>query len=150
MIYLGPSGHQVAFDLFGIGLLLGMVALLVLAVCKFARRRRATALWAATAFLLLGLMQTYRGVVAPERAWPTILAAIQETSGAQREQRVVQLQQVWQHGTVRAVDWYALSKSWDVCHELWTQQHCRQPVGQREAVGIAREVLEELASKTRS
>jgi hypothetical protein len=42
-------------------------------------------------------------------------------------------------------DYYLLMRKWGVCHELWPQAACVRASSEREAEGIAREILADIA-----
>ncbi len=143
MIYLGPGGYQVAFDLIGLGLLLAVVLLISISAASAARNKPAIATLACSAALILAVVQLGRGVMAPGESWIVMLAAIEEAKDGTRERRVRDLQAHWKHREMRAIAWYQLSNAWGVCHRMWHEQGCRTPSVREDAMGVAREILDD-------
>jgi hypothetical protein len=94
----------------------------------------------------LCMVQFYRGAMVTDSAWVVMLGAIENTSGAERDRRVSDLRANWRVQTMRALDWYFVSKKWNVCHSLWPQKDCVTPVASEQAVGVAREILDDIAT----
>lgn len=139
---------QFVFDLQGLVALVATAAMVVLAVWLATRKRLYP-------LLLLGLLIAVasswvleRSLMAPSRAWPVMLGAIDEAAGSERIARIRQLQQAWRFGEMKLSDWLELSGQWNVCHQLWLQRGCRMPAGPFEAQGLARESLQRLSEKS--
>lgn len=145
MIYLGLGAHQLAFDLLGILVLLVCCLLAAMVLWTSATKRRTNALWTGVLCAGLAAIQTYRGLMAPEEAWPVMLAAIQESRAIERDRRLRDLQADWRHHEMQFARWYRLSASWGVCHMMWRQPGCRMPAGPYQATGVARGILDGLA-----
>jgi hypothetical protein len=87
-----------------------------------------------------------RGFVLDPRIWPLILATYDESSGGIKVRRREDIQRHWHSVGMTAIDWFSLSSKWNVCHKLWPQDNCHLPAGPFDADGIAREILENVAS----
>ena len=147
MIYLGPGGAQLALDPVGVGLLLCVMVFAGMATYQIFRRRVAPALTLVAITMFLTAMLLQQSVMVPARLWPIILAAYEEPSGDLKIRRARDLQAHWHLGEMRATDWIFLSEDWGICHGLWKEAQCRMPSGPYEAEGIARELLEEIATR---
>lgn len=146
MIHLYPAGFHLALDSVGIVLLLSILLLVVIGVVLLLRRVNAAAVVGTfVAASLLAIVMTNRGTMAPDHAWPTILAAYQESTGAERLARAAELRNYWAYGEIREEDWRRLAQRWGVCHAMWYEPGCRRPPGPYEAQGIAREMLDGIA-----
>jgi hypothetical protein len=147
-MWLGYRNHQLFFDFLGLGLLLATFVVLAVAACHIRRRRRVAGLLCVFA-LVLASGQVYRGTMVSQQAWLTMLGAVQMEDGMDRPTRLAALRRIWHpdFGTARAADWYVLARSWDVCHDLWSQARCTRPVPSEPAVGVARELLHELLTR---
>ena len=144
-MYLGYRQYQLLFDLPGLVILLAVVGCFITVAMFSYRRRYRSAIGFAVIAASLATVQTYRGAMVTDSAWLAMLGAIESTTGAERDLRVSELRSRWQAQTMRAIDWYVLSKEWNVCHLLWPQSSCVTPVASEQAVGVAREVLDQLA-----
>jgi hypothetical protein len=143
---LGLHQYQLLFDALGLGILLAIAPCILALVWHIHRRRiRVAAVLAAVAGSLAGL-QIYRGLMVPDRVWPAMLGAIENSAEPQQTLRVQDLQQYWRHETMRAADWYIVSRRWGVCHLLWSQNNCLTSVPSEKAVGVAREILDGLST----
>jgi len=147
MIYLGPGGATLALDPIGVGLLFFVMVFAGMATYQIFRRRVAPALTLAAITVLLTATLLQHSVMVPSRSWPIILAACEEPNGDLRIQRARDLQAHWHLGEMRATDWIFLSEEWGICHGMWKEAQCRMPTGPYEAEGIARELLEEIATR---
>ena len=143
-MYLGYHPYQLYFDLLGIAILMAVVA--SLALLAFLAYKRSFFAVGAMACVLLALcaVQLYRGAMVPESAWVVMLGAIENTTGSERSRLVTDLRSHWQVRTMRAFDWYRLSKKWNVCHSMWHQVDCVSPIASEQGVGIARDMLNDI------
>jgi len=147
MVHIYPAGVHLALDSVGALLSLGVLALLVVGAVLLVRRVDAAltvALFAGAS--ILGIAIVHRGTMAPDYAWPLILAAYEESTGQERRARAADIRAFWRYGEIREDDWLNLAKRWSVCHGMWYEQHCRRPSGPYEAQGIAREILQHMAN----
>jgi hypothetical protein len=143
MLHLGPGGTQVGFDPLGLLLLLTFIALCAGALIALSKKRvKVTASMLAIA-AAIAILQLARGTMAPERTWGIILAAIEQSQGKQREQRIQDLQAHWRYSEIPTLSWYLIARRWGMCHHLWAQKDCVTPAGPYQGAGIAREVLDE-------
>ncbi len=145
-MYLGYHQYQLLFDLAGLVILLTIVACLVVFAWLAYRRKSTAAKGLAVVVSALCMVQVCRGAMVTESAWVVMLGAIESTSGAERDRRVSDLRSNWRAQTMRALDWYFVSKKWNVCHSLWPQKDCVTPVASEQAVGVAREILDGIAT----
>jgi hypothetical protein len=145
-MYLGYRQYQLLFDLPGLVVLLALIGCLVAVAWLAFLQRFRPAMGLAIFAVALAAMQTYRGAMVTNSSWVAMLGAIESTTGPERELRVSELRSRWQAQSMRALDWYVLSKKWNVCHSLWPQNGCVTPVASEQAAGVAREVLDQLAT----
>lgn len=138
------------FDLIGIGLMLAMACCLIAVFVHSLRGRTFAMVASACAMPMLAVVLLYRGVSAPETAWPIMLGAIESAAVTERTRRVNDLRAHWNERTMRAVDWYRLARRWQVCHELWVEASCLRPAVSESASGLARERLDEIDSRSAS
>jgi hypothetical protein len=145
-MYLGYHQYQLYFDFLGVAILMAAVA--CLALLAFLAHKRSFFAAGAMACVLLALcaVQFYRGAMVPESAWVVMLGAIEKTTGSERSRLVTDLRSHWQARTMRAFDWYRLSKKWNVCHSMWHQVDCVSPIASEQGVGIARDILNDIAT----
>lgn len=137
--------------LMGGGVLLVVLASaagLTVSVAALVWRRRAE--WALSAILFIALASAalaYSYVV-PSAVWGAILSSYLASPPAEREARRQQLAEHWNssHEDIQAHRWLLLSRRWGVCHELWPQKDCAVAPYPREAQGIARGRLTEVAN----
>ena len=82
----------------------------------------------------------------PDSALLVMLGAIETADENERRQKIQDLGARWNTDaeTMRAIDWYAMSRSWNVCHTLWQQAKCAAPAPSENAVGVARELLNDM------
>lgn len=145
-MYLGYHQYQLYFDLPGLAILLAIFACLAL-FAFLAYQRRSFAAGAILGLLLaLSAAQLYRGAMVPDSAWVVMLGAIENASGSERSKFVSDLRLHWQVRTMRAFDWYLLSRKWNVCHSLWSQNDCVTPIASEQAVGLARDKLDSIVT----
>ena len=145
-MYLGYHQYQLYFDLSGLAILLAIFACLAL-LAFLAYRRRSFAAGAIVGLMLaLSAVQFYRGAVVPDSAWVVMLGAIENASGPERSTIVSDLRLHWQGRTMRAFDWYLLSRKWNICHSFWYQIDCVTPIASEQAVGLARDKLDSIAT----
>jgi hypothetical protein len=145
-MYLGYRGYQLLFDLAGLVILLTVVAGLMVFAWLAYRRNSTAAKGLAVVVSVLCMVQVYRGAMVTDSAWVVMLGAIENASDAERDQRVLDLRSNWRAQTMRALDWYIVSKKWNVCHALWPQRDCVTPAASEQAVGVAREILDGIAT----
>jgi hypothetical protein len=145
-MYLGFPSHQIYFDLIGLGLLLTIVCCFFGLFVYSLRGKPSVMIALACAMLVLGVVQIYRGKMVPDDAWLVMLGAIETAPASERAERVNDLRAHWQARTMRAVDWYRLSRKWNVCHALWVEEACTRPAVSERGVGIARERLDTMAN----
>lgn len=149
-MYLGYHPLQIYFDLTGISILL----VIVCCFCGFfvyaLRGKRSVMIALAGIIFVLSVVQVYRGKMVPEAAWVAMLGAIENVPGSERKQRILDLRAHWRARTMRAVDWYVLSRKWNVCHDLWAERSCFRPAASEDAGGIVRELLDEMAGHASS
>lgn len=149
MVHITPFGIRLVLDGTGAILFLLMMATLgAMSVGMLGRKRRFVV---RTAVLLAGLSIAvlHRGMVAPAGSWPLILAAYESSTGVARLQRAADLRASWHMGEIRMVDWWLLSRRWNVCHGMWPQAECARPAGPYEAEEFARESLGDIATSRR-
>ena len=139
MVIIWIGGPQLGIDIWSAGL--ALFIFIATAVCGVAivRRKRSMAAIASIAIVLGSVYFVYRTLVTSSGSWPVMYAAVLETTGAQRRERINELLPLWNHGQVRRVDWFFLSRRWNVCHRMWQQESCRMPTGQMVAEGFVRE-----------
>ncbi|MGB0134298.1 hypothetical protein [Dokdonella sp.] len=131
-----------------LGMLLFTPAALLIAsisACKRQHLVTATSVLAAmasfTAFILFSLL-------ASPASWQAMLAASRTGPPEVVAERARDVGAYWHrsHNQILIKDWYFLAGRWGVCHELWAQSACTRAPVEREAVGIAREMLADLAN----
>ena len=114
---------------------------------KATRKRAAAATACGITFTVLLMAFFAYSVLASPSVWPVILAAYVK---APPEQQIVRKQEIadsWLvfEEQIRVFDWYFMAQRWNVCHELWQQRDCTKTSPHREAQGVARELLTEIA-----
>jgi hypothetical protein len=146
-MYLGFHQYQLHFDLVGLLLLAAAIAGLALFTCLVLKKRKSAALLLLASVAFVSAVQVSRGWMVPETAWLAMLGAIEASEGKVREEKILRLKEHWRYRTMRTVDWYRLAQGWGVCHALWLQDQCQAFAPSEQAVGIAREMLDNFASK---
>ena len=149
MVHISPFGIHLALDGAGAVLFLLLMAVLGAMSVGMLGRKRRFVVRAAVLLAALSIAVLHRGMVAPSQSWPVILAAYESSKGIARLQRAADLRASWHMGDIRLVDWWLISRRWDVCHGMWPQERCTQPPGPYEPQGDARELLEEIATSRR-
>ena len=144
-MYFGYHQYQLYFDFPGLIILLAIFICLALLVFLVSRRKSFAVGAIAGLLVALSAVQFYRGAMVPDSAWVVMLGAIENTTGADHTRLVEDLCLHWNARTMRAFDWYFLSRKWNVCHSLWPQVGCLTPVASEQAVGLAREKLNNIA-----
>lgn len=144
-MYLGYHPLQIYFDLTGLGILLEIVCCFVGLIVHSLRGKRLVMMALTSVMPVLSVTQVYRGKMVPDAAWVVMLGAIGTAPGRERARRIIDLRAHWQARTMRAIDWYWLSRKWNVCHDLWVEPSCVRPAASEEGVGVARELLDEMA-----
>lgn len=142
MIFIWIGGPQLGIDIESAGVAVIVLGAMVWAF--IAARRRGTRSMAVAGLVVVvgGLVFIYRTLVTPSGSWPVMYAAVTEVRGAERRQRANELMGIWhEYGQARRVDWYFLSRNWNVCHRMWEQPGCRLPKGHWEAEGFVREMI---------
>lgn len=147
MAFIWIGGPQLGIDLWAAAVALVLVAAAV--VCAVALFRGKVAISAIAGFVMLlgGVYFVYRTLVTPSGSWPVMYAAVNEKDGAERRARIAELLPLWHHGQVRRLDWYFLSRRWDVCHRMWEENGCRMPNGRLEPEGFVRDGIHALAKE---
>ena len=150
-MYLGFRQYQLHFDLAGLGVLCAALVVLGALIWQITCWRRTTSIASVSILLALCSLQFYRGWMVPDSAWLTMLGAIETSNQPERSQRIQQFVQYWDVNaeTMRAIDWFAISTRWNVCHSLWSQAECVNPTPSENAVGVARELLNSMAVSSR-
>jgi hypothetical protein len=142
-VYLGIRQYQLHFDFTGLGILCAIIAVLGALVWQLGRGHHATSSAIAALLLSLCALQIHRGYMVPDSAWLVMLGAVEASNGHERDKRIQELGEYWstEAETMRASDWYVISKRWGVCHTLWTETKCLSPTPSEDAAGVAREIL---------
>ena len=150
-MYLGYRQYQLHFDLAGLCIL--FVALIVLGALVVQVYRGRLARSAAIAAVLLSIctLQFYRGWMVPSSAWLTMLGSVESSNAKERSRMVEELRTFWNTDTetMRSADWYTLAAQWNVCHTMWVQSNCLNPKPSEPAVGVAREILNDMVIQNR-
>jgi hypothetical protein len=148
VIFIWIGGPQLGIDIGSAGVAaLVLVAMSWLFIATWRGRRRSMA---AAGLLVVfgGLVFIYRTLVTPSSSWPVMYAAVTEVRGSERRQRANELMAIWhEYGQVRRLDWYFLSRKWNVCHLMWEQEGCRMPKGHWEGEGFVREMIAALPTE---
>jgi len=92
-----------------------------------------------------------RTVLAEPQSWAVMLAAVSNADPALSQARAEDLRPYWDthQDEILLKDWLMLANRWGVCHELWQQTDCIVAPGPREPLGIAREILGDIARGVR-
>jgi hypothetical protein len=123
-----------------------MCAAALTAVSVLRRRPGATALFG-SAFVVLGVILASGSLLATPATWQVLHAAYEASPPGLKPARQQQIARTWVtlHGNIRLLDWYLLASWWGNCHELWPRSGCTHAPRQREAMGIARELITQIA-----
>ena len=129
-----------------------VLALLVMCTAALAgisivrRKARHTAAFG-SALVVLGLAVASQSLLAAPRSWEVMHAAYESSPLDLKPVRQQDIAAVWLnfHQEIRLLDWYLLAHRWGVCHELWAQSGCTYSPPEREAMGIARELITQIA-----
>jgi hypothetical protein len=145
-VYLGIGQYQLLFDWTGLGILLVAALVVVALFVQASSSNRSTAYVLSLVLVLLGATQFLRGWMVPNEAWLSILANIEVSDEQQRIHKLTELSQSWNADaeTISAMDWYFLSRRWNACHALWRQANCNMLTPSEPAVGVAREMLNDM------
>jgi hypothetical protein len=126
-----------------------VVCLVLMGQCILAtarrRTRRAAALGLSAFVLLFAFGAT--SLLSRPAAWQVLHAAYRDAPPERQRQMVHDIAAKWsilREGMVLG-DYYLLTRKWGICHELWPQATCTTVSSEREAMGIARELLTEIA-----
>jgi len=149
MAFIWIGGPQLGIDIWSAAVALLVVGAVGVWVTAFLRRNSAVSALAAFAVVFGASYFVYRTVVTPSGSWPVMYAAVNEKAGAERRARIAELMPLWQHGQVRQLDWYFLSRKWGVCHRMWRETGCRMPQGDLEPEGFVRDDIYALAKESR-
>ena len=147
MAFIWIGGPQLGIDIGSAALLLLLLGVAVSIVVCVLRRKHSVAVLASIGLVLGSLYFLYRTLVVPSGSWPVMYAAVNETTGVERRERIAALLPLWNFGQVRSVDWYLLSRKWGVCHRIWAQSECRMPSGQLAPEGFVRDDIQALAKE---
>ena len=100
-----------------------------------------------SALVVLGVAVVSRSLLATPRSWEVLHAAYEASPRDLKLTRRQDIAAVWLsfHENIRLLDWYLLAHRWGICHELWTQSGCTQTPPEREATGIARALITQIA-----
>lgn len=151
-MYLGYRQYQLLFDLVGL-VLLGLAVTLAVAIAvRRVRRPNNFPLGLIGVLLVVASVQFYRGWMAPVGAWLPMLGALEAPSDQPGHMPVQELSMRWDSfaGSMRGVDWWLLSRTWNVCHGMWEQKGCVFPKPSEEAFGVTREIIDDAVSKFRA
>ncbi len=126
----------------------GAFTLLTLSCVLPARRRVASASLFALSAIVAVVFVAANSVLAAPATWQVTYAAIKDAPPEQAVERSKDIKTHWVrvHDEILVRDWYALARRWGVCHELWPQDNCTHVPAEREAMGIARERLSQVAN----
>jgi hypothetical protein len=82
-------------------------------------------------------------LLATPTTWQVMFAAYVAAPPGRSAEFSRDIQRHWSRGArgVLVRDWYFMAHRWGVCHELWSESACVQSSAEREAIGIARELL---------
>ncbi|MES2832990.1 MAG: hypothetical protein V4695_13495 [Pseudomonadota bacterium] len=98
------------------------------------------------ASILLAIVFVANSLLVTPPSWQVMLAAYQNTPPPLRLVRQQDIAKSWLFAeNILVLDWYLISRRWGVCHELWPQNGCAHAPAKREAQGIARELLTDVA-----
>lgn len=90
-------------------------------------------------------------LLATPATWQAMLAAYVAAPPERSAEFADDIREYWS-ATARGVlvrDWYFIAHRWSVCHELWSESGCVHAPIQREPMGIARDVLTDVAQSGR-
>jgi hypothetical protein len=124
--------------------LVGAIVLLV--VILRGRRKAAVSIALGVALSLSVLIPN--SLLATPRTWQAMVAAYVDAPPGRSAEFSRDIQRHWSRGArgVLVRDWYFMARRWGVCHELWRESDCVQSSAGREAMGIARELLSDVAA----
>ena len=91
-------------------------------------------------------------LLAPPATWQTMYAAYVAASPERSNAYAGDIHEYWST-TARGVlvrDWYFIAHRWSICHELWSESDCVRAPGRREPMGMARDLLTEVAQSGRA
>jgi hypothetical protein len=109
------------------------------------RTGRAAAFGLGAIALLVALAAT--SLLATPAAWQVLHAAYRDASPEKQHMIGQDIAAKWLpfHEGMVLGDYFLLTRKWGVCHELWLQAACVRASSEREAEGIAREILTDIA-----
>lgn len=121
---------------------------LAIAVVKLIRGRFVAAAAVGLLFVAFATVFTASSLLAPSSSWQVMYAVYDVSPPNLKIERRNDIAERWLHfhEEIRLLDWYLLARKWGVCHELWEQRSCTKVPPNREAEGIARELLTKVAS----
>ena len=134
------------FDGWLLALALLFMCAAALIVISVRRNSRHTAFFV-SALVVLGVAVASQSLLAAPRSWEVLHAAYEASPRGLKPARQQDIAAVWLsvHESIRLLDWYLLAHRWGICHELWAQSGCTHAPPEREATGIARELITQIA-----
>jgi hypothetical protein len=135
------------FDGWLLALTLVVMCAAALTATSIVRRKLRRTAFFGSAVVLLGVVVASQSLLATPRSWEVLHAAYESSPLDIKSARQQDIAAVWLsfHEDIRLLDWYRLAHRWGVCHELWVQSGCTYAPLEREAMGIARELLTDIA-----
>ena len=133
---------------YSVTLLLAALAFIGMAVaCAFKTKVGAAAALGLAA-VVGSAMFLANSLLASPSSWQVIYAAVKANEPAKVVERANDIKNHWirVHDGILVKDWYFLATRWGVCHELWPQSSCTRVPAAREPMGVARELLGQLAN----
>ena len=119
-----------------------MALLVVIAKGRF----RPAAMLALALVLSIGILIP-NSLLATPATWQTMYAAYVAAPPERSNEYAGDIHEYWST-TARDVlvrDWYFMAHRWGICHELWSESDCVRAPSQREPMGMARDLLTEVA-----
>ncbi len=123
---------------------------IVLLVLTIRGLRKPALVFATVLALSIGVLVP-NALLATPATWQTMYAAYVAAPPERSVEYAGGIHEYWSTAArgVLVRDWYYLAHRWGVCHELWAESDCILAPSQREAMGIARDLLTDVAESGR-
>ena len=114
MFFVWIGGPQLGIDIWSAGIALVAFGAMVWSFLMIREGQKARATRAGVLVFVCALSFVYRTLVTPSASWSVMYAAVSETTGNARREKIAELLPLFHSGEVRRADWYVLSRRWEV------------------------------------
>ena len=153
MSFVLNIAHNFSLLLEGWTLILSLLVLggAIVLLFLITKGKRKPAVFLATALALSIALLIPNALLASEATWQAMYAAYVAAPPARSAGCARDIREYWSRNArgVLMRDWYFVAHRWGVCHELWNESGCVSATGPRESMGIARELLSNVAESGR-